>query len=1600
MTELRRLLAVSAFFGLVAIISSSLQGQSAKKTAGSATTPQFTPARQVSQLAESADSRFSAPGVLTYQPLKGDAYFALSIQPKLEKQADRPRDIVIMMSTTATQGGTGFIASNQIAEGIIAHARENDRISLWTANEPKKTVDLTRGFLLAKDFADGKRLKDALEKYRKNEYPSGTTDLKNALSEAVKSFDTSKNRQRVFLFLGDGMSAFNPLNDVDRHELARTMVAGQIAFFPVPLGIRLDPHTLHGLANSTGGMVLRTTIEEEKLVDALKRYEQAFAGPVLYKASIQLPAEMTGMCPSELPPLRADSPTLVVGRMKNAPKQIEYTINGIPAGSTSAVAIKATERVLAHNLDNYFLVGMIDQWAKASKYPAILRADRALATTYEQTRLEHQNCLETAQMALEEYKLDAAHRMFEQARNIAPHDGQAAAGIKIVDRLKDGSLTKEDLRKRFEQRSGKADELKSVDGKARWTKGVDLALLLQEEKKGPGEAKKPGELLKAPGIAPEDLLKEHRNRLAVEEQKIANMVDDAIRMGRRNLASDPDGTLDLLRNLFLRVNDHPDLSAGTRDALTNRLQAALQTSAAEAKSIKMQKLEVTQAAAVATAALLKDQERKSFEDRVDAQFRVFKNLMNQARYEENTKMEILQAMVAIQDDARLRGHRVPVSSKAMYDIALAALPLQTHNTLVRKREQNWLSLMMGVERAHIPYPDEPYIHFPPLATWKALIQVRKDKYEVTSLPDDEEGRREASKIYRLLQQPIETKGLHEKVKLRTALEYFSDKFGGNLPILVDKEAFSADLGADAPDPYEEEVSLPPVPSKMVMNTALRLILSQVGKGEATYLIRRSFIEITTNKRYLEDKVIRIYPVGDLAMPINGGAQGGGSLTGGFGISGGIGGFPGGIGGFPGGIGGFPGGIGGGIGGIGGFPGGIGGFPGGIGGGIGGIGGFPGGIGGFPGGIGGFPGGIGGFPGGIGGFPGGIGGFPGGIGGGIGAGGGGIGGFTGSFNGSLGAVGATQATGLIDIITRIVDPGNWNRPPSTPPLMMGMVGFPGVGFMGFGGMFMGFPGGMMMGGAMMVGAGPPPDPTIVPPDPTTSNSIDFFPPALAIIVRAPSRVHTSITGGIVGGRARRLEAAASLEIEAKGALARAKDPKVKVAPGMDVAKKEKEKLDPLKVWNDAFVKGGVTPGHVVATADFLFESGHYKHAAEFLKANLRHGVVVRPWVFEALAVALESSGADPEEIRRARLSGIALDPDDAQGFLSAARAMADRGQHKRAIAFCRQAAQLEPNDFHPYEVALAYAETAKDPVAMEWAVAKLVSQDWPVDNLMIQSNAKKRLGSLVTTLKSENRATDAEKLEAALQRLNQRDLIVQLVWDNAGGPAELTMKVKEPTGNVCTMDQKQTTGGGILIGYNLTEKDPNCQYIVSEAFPGEYEITVSRVFGQPLNNRARLMITQNAGTPKQTRRIEIIKLDQNAPVKITLKEGRRTELATVSPAAEKRRDVAKDEKERSAFHDLRAVANPGFYGASGPRGNAGTPGMMPSAMAARDSKAKAPATPIMQTAINSKNGLPMTAQMRLSGDQSTVDVVIRPFFDMISSRQNRPAVSLSAIPGGQ
>src|SRR5262249_51826889 len=147
MTRVRRLLGVFALLGFAALVSSNSQGQSGKKAAnpGPALTPQTvpSPATQVARLAEETESRFSLPAAITNKPLQGSHYVALHVKPALEPSPRRPRDILIMVSTSAAQAGAGFIAGHQIAEGIIKDGTKDfDRVSLWSSNEPKFTKDL------------------------------------------------------------------------------------------------------------------------------------------------------------------------------------------------------------------------------------------------------------------------------------------------------------------------------------------------------------------------------------------------------------------------------------------------------------------------------------------------------------------------------------------------------------------------------------------------------------------------------------------------------------------------------------------------------------------------------------------------------------------------------------------------------------------------------------------------------------------------------------------------------------------------------------------------------------------------------------------------------------------------------------------------------------------------------------------------------------------------------------------------------------------------------------------------------------------------------------------------------------------------------------------------------------------------------------------------------------------------------------------------------------------------------------------------------------------------------------------------------------------
>src|SRR6185369_12954234 len=95
---------------------------------------------------ELAATKFSKLPVLTYQPRDGEMLFAWQIQPTVTAPAPRPRDVLVVVDTTASQAGRPLQQARNIVAALGASLGANDLISVWSLSTPLSTRALTKGF--------------------------------------------------------------------------------------------------------------------------------------------------------------------------------------------------------------------------------------------------------------------------------------------------------------------------------------------------------------------------------------------------------------------------------------------------------------------------------------------------------------------------------------------------------------------------------------------------------------------------------------------------------------------------------------------------------------------------------------------------------------------------------------------------------------------------------------------------------------------------------------------------------------------------------------------------------------------------------------------------------------------------------------------------------------------------------------------------------------------------------------------------------------------------------------------------------------------------------------------------------------------------------------------------------------------------------------------------------------------------------------------------------------------------------------------------------------------------------------------------------------
>ncbi len=256
-----------------------------------------------------------AAHMATYADSKGDSYFALSLSPNVRVAPAAAHDVLVLFDTSASQ--TGLYRDDAISslKSMLATLDHRDRVHVMAVD--LNAVPMTSGFVAP----DSEQMQQGLKKLQRRS-PLGSTDMMSALETAAETFD-GKNARSV-IYIGDGISRANLLETKEMGDMMRKLVANRVAVSSFAIGPQRDMHLLATIANHTGGMMyVDSNIKNQNAQQAGASLAGFAHGTVIWPTRTELPQTMAEVYPSQVPPLRTDRDTILIGRVSdNSDKQI------------------------------------------------------------------------------------------------------------------------------------------------------------------------------------------------------------------------------------------------------------------------------------------------------------------------------------------------------------------------------------------------------------------------------------------------------------------------------------------------------------------------------------------------------------------------------------------------------------------------------------------------------------------------------------------------------------------------------------------------------------------------------------------------------------------------------------------------------------------------------------------------------------------------------------------------------------------------------------------------------------------------------------------------------------------------------------------------------------------------------------------------------------------------------------------------------------------------------------------------------------------------------------------------------------------------------
>jgi hypothetical protein len=816
----------------------------------------------------------------------GETYFALSLKADLRQDVG-PSDVVVLFDTSASQTGVYRDDALGCLQTMLGQLSQQHNVRLYALD--LEAVPMGGQFA----GAGSEELGQAVTQL-KARVPLGSTDMVAGLNTAAAALKKSQRPKRV-VYIGDGVSKANLLELTEFQTLIDQLAADQISVSSFAIGPQRDVQLLSSIANHTGGntIVDRESMTAEQAGSALAATVKA---EVFWPTRINLPEAIVEQFPRAMPPVRADRDSILVGVAHRDAKML-LQLEGERAGQPAKLAW--TLRPEAVNEDFAYLPRLVELARRDDGLSLPTAGSAALREVRRVILSGAETLSQMSSRALAMGDTSSASKLAAAALKTDP--GQMKAGIiQNAVRKKNQQAPVSDIQFEVE---GDAPEIILQDAISETgsavTEGavVDGGVVLEQplefevQSDGAVEMRRGGMLI-LDDVPP--AFEEENGRLidSVEAKRQAREgllraeVRNGIAAARDAMSLDPEMAVRDLKILLENVKRAPDISGEARLQLRNQVEGAVRAGMRrQFEKDRRDKAVASNRARALEREKIADAMRRE-EEQLTQIFDRFNSLMDEGRY-------------GLAEEAALASQELAPNRVEPIVAVLATRYTGRAREWERIRDlkhRGFYATLATVVESSIPFPDEPPLIYPPAEDWEALTARRK-KYASVDLATVKESE---ERIFEQLDRPTE-------------VDFFDTPLSDAIDIIEEQHDINIELDELALDTLGVDPSVPITRqyTGISLRSALRLILREY---DLTFVVRDEVLQITSTEEAEQELVTRVYPVGDLVLPITsqfgfglGGGGGGGLGGGGGGLGGGGGGFGGGGGGLGGGGGGFGGG---------------------------------------------------------------------------------------------------------------------------------------------------------------------------------------------------------------------------------------------------------------------------------------------------------------------------------------------------------------------------------------------------------------------------------------------------------------------------------------------------------------------------------------------------------------------------------------------------------------------------------------------------------------------------------------------------------------------